>query len=213
MADKPAGIKGHLREIERYRKQTRVLHWVHTGSFIILFLTGLILFVPGLSILAVGGWSRLAHRVAAVVFVVAPAIYVPMNRQATWQGVKGAFSWGRDDLKWFKKMPLTYLLSNKLVIPPRDYMNAGQKAWWLMTLVFGAVFVITGGILWGFRNVAPAQVLLLQWSHIFHDISFIATGVMLFVHIYLSTFAPLVSRGFTGERQSISKDGQNDRES
>jgi len=37
-------------EVEKYSKPTRILHWVHLVSFCILFLTGLVLFVPGLGI-------------------------------------------------------------------------------------------------------------------------------------------------------------------
>ena len=27
-------------EVEKYRKPIRILHWIHTGAFILLFLTG-----------------------------------------------------------------------------------------------------------------------------------------------------------------------------
>ena len=73
-------------EVERYRKPTRILHWIHAGAFTVLFLTGLILFIPPLGFLAQDSWTRVLHRLAAVVFVVAPLIYIPLDWKATLKG-------------------------------------------------------------------------------------------------------------------------------
>ncbi len=177
-------------EVERYRKPTRILHWVHTGAFIALFLTGLILFVPPIAILAVGSWTRLIHRIAAVVFIVAPLIYIPMNWKTTWKGVKDAFTWGVEDLAWVQAAPRYYFLSDEAAMPPQEHMNSGQKLWWLMVIVFGLIFVITGLVLWVFKTIAPSA--LLQWTIFVHDVAFIVTGSMFFLHIYLSVLHPLM---------------------
>jgi formate dehydrogenase subunit gamma len=179
-------------EVERYRRPTRILHWVHTGAFVALFLTGLILFLPApVSFLAVGSWTRFIHRIAAAVFIVAPAIYIPMNWKATLQGIKEAFSWGADDMAWLQAAPRYYFLGDEKSMPPQPHMNAGQKLWWFMVLVFGVLFVITGIIMWAFKTAAPTELIL--WSIFVHDIAFIATGAMLFVHIYLGVFHPLMA--------------------
>ena len=178
-------------EVERYKKQTRILHWVHTGAFLTLFLTGLILFLPApVSLLAVGSWTRLIHRIAAAVFIVAPAIYIPMNWKSTLHGIKEAFNWGVDDIAWLQAAPRYYFLGDEKTMPPQPHMNTGQKMWWLMVIVFGVLFVITGVIMWAFKTTAPTA--LIQWSIFIHDIAFIATGAMLFVHIYLGVLHPLM---------------------
>ncbi len=59
-------------EVEKYSKAARVFHWTHMTAFVLLFLTGLILFIPGLGFLATGGITRIIHRVAAAVFVIIP---------------------------------------------------------------------------------------------------------------------------------------------
>ncbi|MFC2007176.1 formate dehydrogenase subunit gamma [Chloroflexota bacterium] len=179
------------KEVVRYRKATRVLHWVHTGSFILLFLTGLVLFVPGLGVLAQDSWTRIIHRIAVLVFVVAPLIYLPLNWKASLKGIKEAFSWGGEDLKWLKAAPSYYFLNNEKSMPPQEHMNTGQKMWWFMVLVFGGVFVITGAVMWFAKTAASPA--LLQWMVLLHDIAFIVTGLMLFVHIYLSIFHPLMT--------------------
>lgn len=190
-------------EVERYRTPTRVLHWVHAGAFVTLFLTGLILFIPQLGILAQDSWTRVIHRIASVVFVVAPLIYVPMNWKVTLAGIKNAFTWGADDMGWLRAAPGYYFLADEKGMPPQDHMNSGQKMWWFMALVFGVVFLVTGAIMWFAKEVAPESLLL--WMVLLHDIAFIATGAMLFVHIYLSVFHPLMRPVSTGAWSSMAR--------
>ncbi len=181
-------------EVERYRKPTRVLHWIHASSFVILFLTGLILFLPPLASLAEDSWTRLIHRIAAVIFVVIPLWYLFTNRKASWKSIKGAFDWGAEDMSWLQAAPRYYFLGDEKAMPPQGHMNTGQKMWWFMVIVFGIIFVITGLIMWAFKTTAPVG--LLQWTVFVHDIAFIITGVMLFVHIYLGVLHPLMTEAW-----------------
>lgn len=183
-------------EIERYRKPTRVLHLIHGIAFTVLFLTGLILFIPQLGILAQDGWTRLLHRIAAVLFVVAPLIYIPLNWKSTLKGIKDAFTWGIDDIGWLRAAPQYYFLCDEEAMPPQPHMNSGQKLWWLMVIICGVVFLITGLIMWFFKGIAPPT--LLQWMVFVHDIAFIAAGAMFFVHIYLGVIHPLMRYKPTG---------------
>ena len=192
-------------EIERYRKPTRVLHWVHLCAFIALFLTGLVLFVPGLGVLAQDSVTRVIHRIAAVVFVVAPIFYMLLNWKATMSGIKDAFSWGGNDIGWLKAAPRYYFLSDESAMPEQGHMNTGQKMWWFLVLVFGVLFVITGAIMWFAKETA--SVGLLQWMVLLHDVSFIVTGAMLFVHVYLSVAHPLMRPLKTGPWNSMMTGG------
>ncbi len=183
-------------EVERYRKPTRILHWVHLSAFVVLFLTGLFLFIPPLGFLAQDSWTRIIHRAAAIVFVITPLIYLISSPRASWEGIKEAFRWGAEDAGWLQAAPRYYFLNDEEVMPPQGHMNTGQKMWWFMVIVFGAIFVITGAIMWFAKTTAPAA--LWQWMIFIHDIAFIATGVMLFVHIYMSVVHPLVRPLRTG---------------
>ena len=182
------------REVEKYRKPTRILHWIHAGAFVLLFLTGLVLFIPQLGILAQDSWTRVIHRIAAVIFVIAPLIYIPMNWKATKRGIKDAFSWGADDIGWLQAAPRYYFLGDEEGMPPQGHMNTGQKMWWFLVIVFGVVFVITGLIMWFAKTTAPAAVL--QWMVFIHDVAFIVTGAMLFLHIYLGVIHPLMTESW-----------------
>jgi formate dehydrogenase subunit gamma len=192
-------------EVERYRKPTRILHWVHLVAFIVLFLTGLVLFIPQLGFLAEDGWTRVLHRVAAVIFIVVPLIYLFTNWKATGQGIKDAFTWGSDDFGWLFAAPRYYMLCDEEAMPPQGHMNTGHKMWWFIVLVFGMVFLITGVIMWFFKESAPAT--LLQWMVFFHDVAFIISGAMLFLHIYMS-FHPLMRPLRTGAWSSMMTRGR-----
>lgn len=183
-----------MEQVERYRTPTRVLHWVHTTAFVILFLTGLVLFVPPLSVLAQGSWTRLIHRAAAVLFVAGPVTYLLFNPKAAWKSVKEAFTWGVEDLGWLQAAPRYYFLGDESSMPPQGHMNSGQKLWWFMVIVFGILFTITGFVMWVLKTIAPSE--LLQWMVFAHDVAFISTGAMLFVHIYLSVFHPLMTESW-----------------
>lgn len=187
-------------EIEKYRKPTRILHWVHTGAFIALFLTGLILFIPGLGFLAEDGWTRVIHRVAAVVFIVVPLIRLFADWKGSWQGVKDAFTWSSEDMGWLKAAPRYYFLNDDKEMPPQDHMNTGQKLWWFLVIVFGVVFVLTGLVMWFLKEAAPAG--LLQWMVFIHDVAFIVTGAMFFVHVYMA-FHPNMGPLRTGSWNSM----------
>jgi formate dehydrogenase subunit gamma len=185
-----------MQQVEKYRRPTRVLHWIHAGSFVVLFLTGLVLFLPPLGILAQDSWTRILHRIASVIFVVAPLIYIPGNWQATLKGIKKAFTWENEDIGWLKAAPRYYFLGDKKAMPPQGEMNTGQKMWWFMVIVFGVIFVITGFIMWFGKTGTPAA--FLQWMVFIHDLAFIATGTMLLLHIYLGVLHPLMGPRATG---------------
>jgi len=114
-----------------------------------------------------------------------------MNWKATLKGVKEAFTWGIEDLGWLKAAPKYYFLSDEKAMPPQPHMNSGQKLWWFMVIASGVVFIISGFIMWFLKEIAPAA--LLQWMVLVHDLTFITTGAMLFVHIYPSVIHPLLN--------------------
>ena len=191
-------------EVEKYRKAVRVLHWIHSGAFVLLFLTGLVLFIPALGFLAEDSWTRLIHRIGAAIFVIAPIIYIILDPKAVARGLKQAFTWGSADLGWLQAAPRYYFLGDEKGMPPQGSMNTGQKMWWFMVLVFGIIFVITGAVMWFAKTTAPSAVL--QWMVFVHDVSFIVTGAMFFLHIYLAVFHPLMNEAWgamTGGKISV----------
>jgi formate dehydrogenase subunit gamma len=174
--------------IEKYSRAVRILHWVHSGAFVILFLTGMIFYIPGLASLAVHGWIHTLHRIGAGVFVVIPIIYCIIHPKTALNGIKLAFTWNRDDIRWLEALPGYYFKGDDRRMPAQGFLNSGQKLWWLLVLAAGAAFVVTGPIMWFAKT--SASTVLLNRAILIHDISFIVTGTMFLVHIYNGVFHP-----------------------
>ena len=191
-------------EIERYRKPTRVLHWAIAISFGLLFLTGLVLFLPApISLLARDGWTRVVHRVFSIVFVVAPVAYALIHRKETAKGIAEAFKWGKEDLGWLAAAPRYYFLCDEDSMPPQGHMNTGQKLWWLLVLLFSSLLILTGFVMWLFKTIASPS--LLQVMVALHDLAFVAMTPMFFVHVYLSVFHPLMRPWSIGAWSSMAR--------
>ena len=174
--------------VERYSRPVRILHWVNAVAWIVLFITGLIFFVPQFGGGAVGGWSGLFHRIAAVVMVGWVALYFVTSPRSALSGVREAFKWGRDDIGWMQAAPSYYMLGGEDTMPPQGHMNTGQKLWWLTVLGAGSLMILTGALMWFFKDIIPGSAFM--WSAFFHDVGFIALLTFGLVHVYLSAFHP-----------------------
>ena len=176
------------RVVERFKKRTIWFHWIHTAAFLILVITGAILFVPGLGGPAVGGLTRLIHRIAAVFFVGAPVLYFIFNPKMSLHFIKETLTWGMDDIEWSMKAPDYYFGGAEEKMPPQWHINTGQKMWQLVVLGTGVLFLATGFFMWFFKDIlAPG---FFQWCVIVHDIAFILAFLMLLVHVYLGIIHP-----------------------
>lgn len=175
--------------VQKYSKVARIFHWVHTGAFLLLVITGIFLFVHA-GVVSQDSWSRLVHRLAAVIFVLAPLAQIIANPRTSMHSFKTALSWGPDDIEWLKAMPRYYFLGDEKAMPPQDEMNTGQKLWFFLVIIASPVFVITGILMWFFGSILPPGVF--QWSVFVHDVAFIVTFLMFLVHIYLGVIHPLM---------------------
>jgi formate dehydrogenase subunit gamma len=175
------------RTVKRYRKRAIVLHWLHAAAFVILVFTGAVTFFRG------DGFSsfyfaKILHRAAAVLFMVIPVINYLLDSQGTADFIKETFRWNRDDLRWLMAAPDYYFGGAEARMPPQSRINTGQKAWQVIILLTGLVFVGTGIILWGFRYALALPVY--QWLLFAHGAAFVVVILMFIVHIYLGVFHP-----------------------
>jgi len=185
----------------KYRLAERILHWVHATAFVVLLLTGIFLFFPPAGFLAQDSWSRVAHRVASILFVATPIIILFISWRASWKAIFEAANWSLYDLGWVLAFPRYYFLCDEAAMPPQDRFNTGQKMWYLMVLMFSPIFVITGALMWFGKDILPTWVF--QWSIYIHDIVFIFTICMFLVHVYLSVLHPLMLKEGGSFRQMV----------
>jgi formate dehydrogenase subunit gamma len=175
------------RTVDRYRKHIRVLHWLHAAAFLVLVLTGAVTFFHG------DGYSnflvaKILHRTAAVLFIGIPVLYYLFDPKATTGFIKETFKWNRDDIEWLKAAPDYYFGGDEQRMPAQGRLNAGQKAWQVIIIITGLVFLGTGVALWGFRWALPLPAYL--WLLFTHGIAFVVVVLMFLVHIYLGVFHP-----------------------
>jgi formate dehydrogenase subunit gamma len=176
-------VHDHDQDILRYRTAQRVVHAVMASSFLILLITGLALVWSPLAFIAAGGWSRYLHRIAAVGFMSVPFLYIILDRE----GAKGvmfeSFKYDRDDVAWFRYM-YRYALGRTAEMPPQGRLNAGQKLHHSAVIVFSAVIVVSGLILWWFKaGMGPT---VLSWTAIVHDLSMLALTLLLVGHVFFT---------------------------
>jgi formate dehydrogenase subunit gamma len=183
-----------LRVVERFKKRTICLHWIHTAAFLTLIVTGAILFFPGIGEPAAGGTTRLIHRIAVVFFVAIPVIYSVFNPRTALHFVKETLTWGKDTITYMKAAPLYYFGGAEEKMPPQGHVNPGQNMWQLIVLVTGILFVISGFIMLFFKDtVAPG---VFQWCVIAHDVAFLLAFLMFLVHIYTGAIHPRMTESF-----------------
>jgi formate dehydrogenase subunit gamma len=182
------------RVVERFKKRTIFLHWIHVAAFLALIVTGAILFFPGLGGAAAGGTTRIIHRVAAVLFVAIPVIYSVFNPKTAFMFIKETLTWGKEDIGWVEAAPLYYFGGPEENMPPQERVNTGQKLGQLIFLVTGILFFISGLIMWFLKDTVPTT--LFQWCVIIHDVTFLLAFLMLLVHIYMGALHPTMTESF-----------------
>ena len=181
-----------IRWIPKYTFVERLLHWVHTVSFVPLVVTGLVLYLDVLQPLAQGEaglWMRWVHRLAALLFIGEPVLYGILQPRRLWMHFK-EFSFERGDLGWIKNAFGYYVLGRHTDMPPQGRFNTGEKINGMVMIVTWILFVISGLIMWFGKGVVPAD--LFRWMVVVHDLTMIAAVAMFLVHLYLAVAHPLM---------------------
>lgn len=174
-------MQGKSDRILRFSRPQRVAHWIFTLAFAVLTFTGLSLMVQGLSGLAVGGTSRLLHRIFAVLFLLAPVYYLLFDGAGLKRLVRDSFTYDADDWRWLKAMP-GYILGRAKGMPPQGRINAGEKLHHAAIIILFWVVSLSGLFLWLGRDRLDAE--LFGWMLIAHDVSMTLMVLLTLGHIY-----------------------------
>jgi len=174
------------RTIERFRKRTLWIHWIHAAGFVVLLITGALMFFH-LTGLRGGQQVRLAHRVAAALFVAAHAVFALLDPRAAAGFLKDAFRWSPGDIAWLR-LSVRHYLGGQPQLPPQDRINGDQRLWQLAAIVTGSVSTVTGVILWFFRLQVP--LLFYAGALLTHAVAFVVVALLFPAHFYLRTLRP-----------------------
>lgn len=184
-----------LRLVRRYLPTQRLVHWIGVPTFLVLLFSGIALLVPPFAYFAAGGTSRLIHKIASFVLAVLPIVYIVLNPKAAKELLKESFTFTRDDIAWFKRMP-AYFVGRAKGLPPQGRINAGQKLHHAATFIMFVTIGVSGWVLmFGKGRLGPAA---LGGVAMIHDLSMLGLTVLLIGHIYFTFLYDAFSAMLTG---------------
>jgi formate dehydrogenase subunit gamma len=193
-----------IRWIPKYTSLERLLHWIHTASFLPLALTGFVLFAPWLQPVSQSGAGvhlRLIHRIAAVFFGGVPIIYTILQPRRMMINLREFLTFSKYDLLWLKGAIPYYVLGRHEDMPPQPRFNTGERLTAVVMVVGTITFGITGLSMWFLKGIMP--VFVYQLMVFFHDLMFIITFAMFMVHFYLAVIHPMMWQSLVSMRFGV----------
>lgn len=172
--------------IRRFSRTERTIHWIHASAFFVLLGTGLVLYLPALS-MAVSNRPlvKAIHFYTAIVWLLALVLVVFLGDRTGLRGTLRELDFfDRDDRRWLTARPA-----------PQGRFNAGQKLNAALTGAFAVLFAVSGFLLWyGERNTD------FRWtsSILLHDGLTVATVFLLTGHLYLTLIHPTTRHSLRG---------------
>jgi len=179
-------ISHSVRRLSRFSRTERTLHWVHASAFLVLFVSGLCLYLPSLSEL-IGRRPLLKdiHVYTALIWLAALAlILLAGDRRRLLAAAREIDTFDDDDLAWLRRRRA-----------PQGRFNAGQKINAIVTSALAVLFAITGFFLWyGERDHA----FRLQNALLVHDWLMYISFFLLLGHLYLALINPSTRHSLSG---------------
>jgi formate dehydrogenase subunit gamma len=171
--------------VPRFSRVERLLHWVNALGFFFLLATGLILYLPSLSVLvARRQLIQSLHFWTGVGWLGALAAVVVLGGRRLLATARELESFDRDDLRWLRGGRA-----------PQGRFNAGQKVNAALTAAFTVLFGVSGLLLWfGEQDTR----LRFASTVILHDGLMYASVVLVAGHLYLALIHPATRHALRG---------------
>jgi formate dehydrogenase subunit gamma len=177
--DRPSG-----RLIHRFTPLEQIAHWTTAISFVVLGLSGLIMFFGKHVLLPVFGYTLFAwltalaknlHNFVGPFFIVAVTIFIVLFIR---DNLPRAY-----DFKWFARS-WGYITGKEHV--PSGRFNAGEKAWFWFGVLGLSVVVAWSGLILLFPNFDQTRSVM-QEAWIWHAVAALIYIALALGHIYLGT--------------------------
>jgi formate dehydrogenase subunit gamma len=175
------------RYVRRFSRTERTLHWVNALGFLTLLGSGLILYLPRLSIL-VGRRPVVKdiHFWSGIGWVSALALVALLgDRRGLLRMARELDGFERDDIRWLKRIRPA----------PQGRFNAGQKLNAALNAAFLVLFLLSGLLLFfGERDTR----FRFASTVVLHDGLTFAATALLVGHLYLSLIHPATRHALRG---------------
>lgn len=160
--------------VRRFSRTERAIHWIHASAFFVLLGSGLVLYLPSLSV-AVSNRPlvKAIHVYTAIAWMLALVLVVLVgDRAGLRRTLRELDLFDGDDRRWLAARPA-----------PQGRFNVGQKLNAALTGAFAVLFAVSGFLLWyGERNTD------FRWTStlLLHDGLTLASVFLLSGHLYLT---------------------------
>jgi formate dehydrogenase subunit gamma len=173
--------------LRRFSRTERTLHWVNALGFFVLLATGLILYLPSLSVL-VGRRPVIKdiHAWSGVGWVSALALVALLgDRRGLLRTARDLDGFDADDVRWLRRRRPA----------PQGRFNAGQKLNAALNAAFTVLFLVSGLLLWlGERDTR----FRFASTVVLHDGLMYVALALLVGHLYLAVIHPATRHSLRG---------------
>jgi formate dehydrogenase subunit gamma len=171
--------------VRRFSRMERLLHWVNALGFFFLLTTGLILYLPSLSMLvARRQLMQSLHFWAGVGWLGALAAVVLLGGRRLLATAREFDSFDSDDLRWLRGRGA-----------PQGRFNAGQKINAVLTAAFTILFGVSGLLLWFGEEDTRYRF---ASTVVLHDGLMYVSLALLVGHLYLALIHPATRHSLRG---------------
>jgi len=171
--------------VPRFSPVERLLHWVNALGFFFLLATGLILYLPSLSVLvARRQLIQSLHFWAGVGWLGALALVVVLGCRRLLATARDLERFDGDDLRWLRRGRA-----------PQGRFNAGQKINAALTAAFTILFGVSGLLLWFGEQDTRFRF---ASTVILHDGLMYISLALLAGHLYLALIHPATRHALRG---------------
>jgi formate dehydrogenase subunit gamma len=171
--------------VPRFSRVERLLHWVNAVGFFFLLVTGLILYLPSLSVLVSRRQTvQYIHFWGGVAWLGALAAVIVLGSRRLLATARELDSFDRDDRLWLRRRNA-----------PQGRFNAGQKINAALTAAFTILFGVSGLLLWFGEQDTRYRF---ASTVILHDgLMYVSLGLLV-GHLYLALIHPATRHALRG---------------
>jgi formate dehydrogenase subunit gamma len=171
--------------VTRFSPVERLLHWVNAAGFFFVLVTGLILYLPSLSVLVSRRQTiQGIHFWGGVGWLATLAAVLVLGGRRLLATARELDSFDRDDLRWLRGGRT-----------PQGRFNAGQKVNAILTAAFTVLFGVSGLLLWFGEQDTRVRF---ASTVILHDGLMYVSLVLLVGHLYLALIHPSTRHALRG---------------
>lgn len=191
--------------ILRFQAASRLVHWAHALPFLFLLFSGLVLFLPTVKAVHIGGYRLvpLLHVIVGIAFILSPIpVYLGLRHRSASGGLhndtRRLFRIEDPDRRW-AGYAAGSIAGARVRIPPTGKFNLGQKLNAMFSIAVTAALMLSGAVLAvNFFTKSVFSARFVEQVFPLHDLFTLIAVPVVAVHIYLGSLHPSTRESLRG---------------